>query len=227
VIPDPDCFLCSDLSDRNGSIAVTAAFQIAADIAPLNRDHCLFYTTKHDLSFSGLSRKMLRGAADALASLSTLPMFSKKEVLYFEHGPSQARIDIVGCCNHAHIHILPTVDERGLQRPSAAEVCRLLLEREERAGKIRFTGKIRIEELEKLKGQNYFWIATNIQALQVFAIVQPERQYLRHVAALLLGLPKYQTWELYDDDAAKRTTQKLRSEIRKLRESVKTSGGKS
>lgn len=209
---DPNCFLCSDLSDRDGSIAVTAAFRIAADIAPLKRDHCLFYTTNHHLSFSDLSQKMLNEAAKALASVSILPMFSKKALLYFEHGPSQARMGQIGCCDHAHIHILPTT-RRSMRNSRLNEDRRSLLRSEERAGKIRFVGTMDIEKLKRLYGQNYFWIGDNTEALDAFALEKPERQYLRQVAAKLLGATKYQTWDMYDIEAAKRTTRKLRSEV--------------
>jgi hypothetical protein len=52
-----------------------------------------------------------------------------------------------------------------------------------------------------------------MRALDVYRIIEPERQYLRRVGASLLDLPKYKSWDLYDDDAARKTTQRLLTEI--------------
>lgn len=210
---DPDCFLCSDLSDRAGSVAITHHFRLTSDIAPLKADHCLLYVVEHCLSLAQLSATLVHEASEAARIVSRTPMFRDRSILFFEHGPSSARSNIVGCCDHAHIHVLPTrnVGEANW-RPRRLDYRRLLKEDED-AGKIELIATLSGEYLPTLRGEDYFWVAYDMRALDVYRIIEPERQYLRRVGASLLDLPKYKSWDLYDDDAARKTTQRLLTEI--------------
>jgi len=208
-----DCFLCSTLDDRGGYAKVTSNFRVTADIAPLIQNHCLLYPVDHLLSFGHLSASLIHESHQALLQVAALPMFSDAPLLYFEHGPNEERTNIIGCCDHAHVHILPVglgQAESELQSLARYEA---ILQNDERDGRVAFVDERPFEALAHLRDENYFWVAADLRALRVFAIKQPERQYLRHVVARALGKEAYRTWDAYNDELAKNTTTNLRLQI--------------
>jgi hypothetical protein len=204
------CFLCTDLNERGGYIGVSPEFRLAADIAPLTSNHCLFYTSTHTLSFAHLTLELLQYARRELVSMAGLPMFAGERLFYFEHGPNLERTNVVGCCDHAHIHVLPIAVENQNLGFQTIRVSNEILNQDESDGKIEFIGTRSIDELGTLVDQNYFWVATDLLALNIFTIKVPERQYLRRVVARTIGMEHYKTWEMYDEDAATSITRSLR-----------------
>jgi len=217
----PNCFLCDNLMlDRDGSVDLLPGIRMAADIAPLRSSHSLIYTVEHFPSSAHLSHGVLRNLVDALDCVRRLPMFSGHDLCFFEHGVQPGRSSIVGCCDHAHVHVLPvrnrsagTTDNKPLEIDE-------LLDRECEAGRVRRIGSLPLLEVSSLQNQEYCWMGSDLSELRAFSLLRPERQYVRSLAAALAGRGEYKTWDCYDDNSARVTTSKLRVEVEKIRDCI-------
>ncbi len=203
-----DCFLCGDLSDRNGFIELDESLRLVADIAPLAPHHLLMYSSVHEASLAHLAKHKVAQFEKHLLAVSNSRIFDGKVPLFFEHGVQPGRANIVGCCDHAHVHLLP-LDAKLEPRHRIEQI---LIE-QAKSHVIKLEAPLPLQEVRALHDDEYCWIGTDLRDLRAFRLLLPERQYVRKIVGQLLGISMYESWNAYDDDAAKLTTAALRSEF--------------
>ena len=192
-----NCFLCTNLADRGGRLALGHGLALTSDIAPLTLGHILLHTDIHVNSFASISQPMLRRWRDKILSLLDQPPLAGRDLLFFEHGTDGNGQVAAGCTDHAHIHVLPLSGEEKLISCAEQVIERLGPE---------LTGPtLHFEELGNLKGKNYFWIADKNLFLRLVTPTNPERQYLRRIVAEAIGRQDHQTWDTFDEQQARAT----------------------
>ncbi len=211
-----DCFLCGSLSDRGGYATLSPRIRLAADIAPLVPGHSLMYPTTHLQCIAQYSHVGLAEFVRALKSLGSSGVLSSP-LLFFEHGVQPGGTSIAGCCDHAHVHVLSfqrsfpeslSVDKHQT-RAGLSGILDDLLAREEQSGKIRFLAELPLSQLSALNNIEYCWMSSDIDLVRAFSVFIPERQYIRKLAAELIGHYSFETWNRYDSDAAAEWTKVL------------------
>jgi diadenosine tetraphosphate (Ap4A) HIT family hydrolase len=195
----PDCFLCGDLADREGRVALDAGLALTSDIAPLGPGHLLIHTQEHVTSFAVAEPNTLERWKVAIRRVLGHPALEGRPVLLFEHGTDGLEPVEAGCTDHAHIHVMPLrVDSTGRPDTSAGQAVAQL--RDCSVGPT-----LCFEDLGRLAGTSYFWLADRDLILRTVVPDRVERQLLRRIVAEAVGLERHRTWDLFDDDAARET----------------------
>lgn len=200
----PDCFLCGDLADRDGRIALGGGLALTSDVAPLVPGHLLIHTDDHVGSFAAAAPETLMQWKAAIRGVLNLGMLEKQPVLVFEHGTNGVDPTEAGCTDHAHIHVVPvSLDAAGFPITSAAQAIARL--DDGRPGAV-----LPFEQLGKLNGTNYFWLADRDLNLRTVMPDRIERQVLRRIVANALGLSEHRTWDLLDENGSRETMENWR-----------------
>lgn len=206
------CFLCKDIVNGSQKIDLTNLLLISADVAPLNIGHTLLYSEEHVSSFAEFEFDQLRNMHLSISQVCNLSAFQNTDLMYFEHGPGPNGSGVPGCCDHAHIHLLPL----SARLSNLDTLIWKHIQHDIDAGKIAFLGKSSLLNIAEFKEKNYVWFGSNLDELNVFELLNVERQYLRKLVADSAGLQNYQSWELYDIEQAQEFTEILRAQLSNL-----------
>lgn len=194
---DSACFLCGDLSDRDGRIDLGNGLALGADIAPLAPGHMLLHTKEHLQSFALLDPDRLKACERALTRFAVQAEAEDATLLLFEHGTERSPLVASGCTDHAHIHVLPLAvrpwnNPISLPVSASQDVVPTFM------------------EIAALRGRDYYWIGDGRMQIRIVDVLATEHQHLRKVVGNMLGLSRYRTWDLFDEDAARSATARWR-----------------
>ncbi|MBZ9850286.1 hypothetical protein LB565_20080 [Mesorhizobium sp. CA14] len=188
---------------------------MTSDIAPIRADHSLFYTDEHHRSFSELSSFELSAAKGTILSFTEAMKVGGSPKVFLEHGPADGSVRSLGCCDHAHIHLVPLGIASGLETEFHAaletEVQKCISANELSPHKT-----IAFDNLSGVNGNNYIWFSFDLTELRIFFIKRDSRQLLRRIVAGALGESGFETWRLHDQAAAISTQLSLHSTANRL-----------
>ncbi|WP_181871092.1 hypothetical protein [Sphaerisporangium album] len=157
-------------------IARSHNLSLIADLSPLTVGHLLLVSNRHYYSFSQIIRDHEHEVARFRAAIYTNYSATFGPPLIFEHG-STAEMDGSACITHAHWHFLP-IDADSVDR---------IMTRDGLHG-VHLSDMTRLAD-SAFSSAPYYYRSDDSDHMVYKAVHAMPRQYLRSVAAEVLGIP--------------------------------------